>query len=143
MKFFPKLLFVFVFSLYTFSSCKSSKIILYYHDTSDIDDGEFFGDSGVSGFFSANKRVRIYKVKSHQVSSELKNIVSMLQQKGPDLEEDDGWYQYAFITTSHDTLYADHRVAYWKYKDAKGVFKSAYLKSDYLKAFVDSTAHPQ
>ena len=138
---FSKRLFILLLGTCMFSSCKSSKVILYYHDTSNIDDGEFFGDD-VSGFFHVNKRIYIYKVKSQRTSAELQNIVSTLQQKSADQEIDDGWYEYAFITKSNDTLYADYRVAYWKLKDSKGAWKSSYLKSDYLKSFVDSITHP-
>lgn len=58
----------------------------------------------------------IVKIKNKTLKKELFDIRDKIVAKNQILDFDDGYYTFAFITEK-DTLFADSRLQFWKYKD--------------------------
>ena len=94
------------------SSCKVITKI-YYHDTSNFDDGEIWGDNVVN-FFNNDMNIKITNNKSKELYSELENIRKEIVSKGTYIDNDDRPYEFAFITSRNDTIYSNGLIE-WRY----------------------------
>jgi len=96
-------------------SCSQKVTKIYYNDSSKVDDGEIFGEA-LHIFFIQDKSIHIYQIQSNNLNNELQKIKDSINSTLTSGELDDSRYTYAFITVSKDTLFADYRLSYWKYK---------------------------
>ena len=98
-------------------SCKTS-VIVYYHDTRNYDDGEIWG-SDLSLFFKNEEDIKINKIQSEEIYTELMKIKKELNLCENVVEIDDGFYEYAFVVKTTDTLYTNGAFEDWRYKNFK------------------------
>lgn len=109
------------------SACNRNLTIVYYNDTSKVDDGEIFGEQ-LQLFFTAAENIHISKIQSGKLNVELKKIKDTLNLMPRSTEPDDGYYGYAFITPAKDTLFSDYGLAYWKSNGKSVLYKNEELK---------------
>jgi hypothetical protein len=114
--------------LFMLLACNNKLTTLYYSDTSQVSDGEIFGEA-LNGFFYPNKHIYTYKIRLKNISQKLIEIKDSLSVKPKDIEPDDAYYDYAFITASNDTLFSDTRLKYWKYNSRGGLFDIGDMKT--------------
>ena len=119
---------LFVATCLALLSCGHNKIVVYFNDNTKVDDGEIFGEQ-LSTFFTPDKHIYVRKIQSNQLQKELNKISDSLSLVEQDQELDDGYYGYAFITSTNDTLYADYNLNYWKSNKKRKALTSEKLKT--------------
>lgn len=112
------------------TSCGHKLTAIYYCDNTKVDDGEIFGES-LGSFFDIDSNIHVYSVRSNRLDKELCKIRDSIKIVTSSLELDDGYYGYAFITSSRDTLFADYGLRHWKYRG-----KQLQYKGDFLNPFI-------
>ena len=116
-------------------SCSHKLTTVYYYDNTKLDDGDI-GANETHLFFKEDKNVHTYKVRSKLLDKELKKIKNSIKNSPAVKEIDDGFYGYAFITASKDTLFADYKLTYWR-SEGKGIIYS----NDSLKSIITKATH--
>ena len=105
--------------VFTILSCNNQKVVMYNHDNTQNDDGEIFG-SNLRPFFAHNSsNINVTTIKFNGFSKKLLSIKEKIQIKNNIIEPDDSYYEYAFINKK-DTLYADYRLEFWRFRN-KGI----------------------
>jgi len=120
------LMMVFLMSL---NSCSNKLTLVYYNDSRKVDDGEIYGEA-LHVFFIPDKNIQLYKIKRREINAVLFRIKDSLKNRPPTNEPDDGYYQYAFVTYKKDTLFADYRLNYWKYRNRISI----YINEEFISA---------
>lgn len=115
-------------------ACSQKVTSVYYYDNTKVDDGEIFGES-LERFFTRDENIHVYKVRSNKLEEELQKIKDSASAIPPSQELDDGYYGYAFITPSKDTLFAGYQLNYWKYR--RNIIS---YSNDNLKSLINSKA---
>jgi hypothetical protein len=121
-------------------SCNHHNAVVYFNDNSKVDDGEIFGE-GLHAFFSPDQNIYVRSINNPDLQRGLREIVDSLIKTSTNLELDDGYYGYAFVTSSRDTLFANYSLTYWKLKQkrmsitnakvtaiVRPIFQNPYLK---------------
>ncbi|HYC40779.1 MAG TPA: hypothetical protein VEB63_09840 [Chitinophagaceae bacterium] len=108
-------------------SCSQKLTVVYYNDSSKVDDGEIYGEALYS-FFDPDKNIHIYEIYSNDLDKKLQAVIDSISSRSLPQEPDDAYYNYAFITASRDTLFADYRLSYWKYHNKSVLYKNEKLK---------------
>ena len=98
------------------ASCSSKVIMIFYNDTSKVDDGEIFG-SELNRFFLKEESTLYFKTKSVYLDKELINIKKKSTVNSKFINKDDSYYSYAFITKQGDTLFANEHLDLWRYRN--------------------------
>ena len=125
------------------TACQSTKI--YYNDTSYICGGEIWG-SQLNLFFTQDEedewqRIKITESKSKKLYKQLQNIKKQIISCDSEkiyydsvfLYANEMFYDYAFITSSNDTLYCYKKWGRWRYKNKVIELDSVVLDIDNTK----------
>ena len=126
------------------TACQSTKI--YYNDTSYIDGGEIWGYE-LELFFTQEEEedgwqnIKIVESKSKKLSKQLQNIKNQIIDYGSEIIYYDSvfvyaneiFYDYAFITSSNDTLYCHKDWGEWCYKNKVAQIKNIVLDLPQIK----------
>lgn len=115
-------------------ACSQKITAVYYYDNTKVDDGEIFGES-LERFFVQDKNIHVYNISSNRLDEELQKIRDSIKSVPSSQELDDGYYGYAFITASKDTLFAGYELNYWKYN--RNVIN---YNNDVLKSIIETKA---
>ena len=116
-----------------FFSCNNKVISVFYYDTAKVNDGEI-GAQSTYLFFKKGERNFNIKINSNPLKTQLQKIKHDIDLRIIDYDFDDGFYGYAFITATEDTLYADYSWRYWRY-NGKGIL----YMNDTLKTIFEKT----
>ena len=115
------------FLIVAFLSCSPKTVAVYHYDNSKVDDGDITS-ANLNGFFSGDKSVHAYRLRSRVLNEQLQAIKDSIVRAKAVEDLDDGYYGYAFITAAHDTLFADYDLAYWRYESKSVAYKTLHLK---------------
>lgn len=106
------------FSLVVFliiTSCRNHEVVLHYYNGLNSDKNHTWSSS-LQVFFEKDREMTKVSINSKIVKKELSEIKNKIIAKNQILDFDDGNYSFAFINEK-DTLFADNRLEFWKYKD--------------------------
>ncbi|VXB72076.1 MULTISPECIES: hypothetical protein [Chryseobacterium] len=98
-----------------FFSCRSHEVALHYYNGLNSDKNHTWSSS-LQIFFEKDEEMTKVPIKSKILKEELSNIRNKIITKNQVLDFDDGNYSFAFINEK-DTLFADDRLEFWKYRD--------------------------
>ncbi|KFF08934.1 hypothetical protein IW15_22640 [Chryseobacterium soli] len=101
------------------TSCTSQKVVLYYYNGLDLNSNNTLGSS-LQIFFLENRDIMKVVIRDKNLKNEISIIKEKITSKNRIIVPDDGNYTFAFINKK-DTLFADDRLEFWRYKD-KGIF---------------------
>jgi hypothetical protein len=101
-------------------SCRSNKVSINIYDRPEIEEREVLGSNLKNFFKNHPQRIETFSVKSNKIQQEFLLIKNKIQINNNILDPfDDGSYKYCFINKK-DTLFADSRLGFWKFK-SKGI----------------------
>lgn len=112
------------------TSCTSQKVVMYYYNGLDLNSNSTWGSS-LQIFFLENRDMMKEVITDKNLKNEISIIKEKITSKNRIIVPDDGNYTFAFINKK-DTLFADDRLEFWRYKD-KGV---AYKLNDTSKNII-------
>lgn len=105
----------FIFSFFIVVSCCSQKVsLLYYNGLNSHNNWVLASSTQV--FFESDEEMAMVKIKNSTLRKELFDVKDKIVAKNQILDFDDSNYTFAFINKK-DTLFADYRLGFWKYKD--------------------------
>ncbi len=99
-------------------SCNNKKVMLYYYNGLEINKNSTWGSSLQIFFMEDQDMVRV-PIKNKDLENEILIIKEKIISTNNIIVPDDGNYTFAFISKK-DTLFADNRLEFWRYKD-KGI----------------------
>jgi hypothetical protein len=120
---------IFLLILLFIISCNNRATKLHYYD-GNINNGKYILASDLKSFF-LNNDIKKIPIKNKRVNKEISEIKQKIILKNQIIIPDDSYYVFAFVTEK-DTLYADSRLEFWRYKD-KGI---SYKLNDSLKNII-------
>lgn len=103
---------------------------MYYYNGLDLNSNSTWGSS-LQIFFLENRDMMKEVITDKNLKNEISIIKEKITSKNRIIVPDDGNYTFAFINKK-DTLFADDRLEFWRYKD-KGV---AYKLNDTSKNII-------
>lgn len=97
------------------TSCHNHEVALHYYNGLNSDKNHTWSSS-LQIFFEKDEEMTHVPIHSKIVKKELSEIKNKIIAKSQVLDFDDGNYSFAFINEK-DTLFADDRLEFWKYRD--------------------------
>jgi len=101
------------------TSCNNQKIVLIYSKNT-VNNSKYVIASDLKYFFSDNNDIKRVYLRNEKLSLKLEDIKQKIVTEHQIIIPDDSYYVFAFITKK-DTLFADDRLDFWRFKD-KGVY---------------------
>lgn len=101
------------------TSCSNQKIVLIYSKNT-VNNSKYVIASDLKYFFSENNDIKRVYLRDEKLSLKLEDIKQKIVAKHQIIIPDDSYYVFAFITKK-DTLFADDRLDFWRFRD-KGVY---------------------
>ncbi|MCX8533916.1 hypothetical protein [Chryseobacterium luquanense] len=98
-----------------FFSCRSHDVALHYYNGLNSNKNHTWSSS-LYIFFEKDEEMTKVPIKSKILKEELSNIKNKIITTNQVLDFDDGNYSFAFINEK-DTLFADDRLEFWKYRN--------------------------
>ena len=108
----------FLLILLIVTSCANQKVVMYYYNGLNINNNSTWGSS-LQIFFMENRDMMRMPIRDKNLKNEISIIKGKIISKNSIIVPDDGNYTFAFISKK-DTLFADDRLEFWRYKD-KGI----------------------
>jgi len=99
-------------------SCTNQNVVLYYYNGLEISKNNTWGSSLQIFFMEDYDMIRV-PIRKGELKDEISLIKTKIISKGKIIVPDDSNYTFAFISKK-DTLFADDRLEFWRYKD-KGI----------------------
>jgi len=78
--------------------------------------------SDLKSFFKNGDDVNLVLINDKKLEKELTKIKEKIQLVNNNIEPDDSYYERAFVFKS-DTIYADYRLEFWRYKNLGTTYK--------------------
>lgn len=100
------------------TSCTNQKVVMYYYNGLDLNSNSTWGSS-LQIFFLENHDMMKVVIRDKNLKNEISIIKEKITSKNRIIVPDDGNYTFAFVNKK-DTLFADDRLEFWRYKD-KGI----------------------
>lgn len=100
------------------TSCSNQRIALFYYNGT-ANNGKYVLGSDLKYFFLKDNDITKTLIESKRISKEFSKIKEEIIAKNNIVIPDDSYYVFAFLTKK-DTLFADNRLEFWRYKD-KGI----------------------
>ncbi len=100
------------------TSCSNQGTTLFYYNGT-TNNGKYVLGSDLKFFFLENNNIARTLIESKRINEEISKIKKEIYTKNNIIIPDDSYYVFAFITKK-DTLFADNRLEFWRYKD-KGI----------------------
>lgn len=105
-----------------FFSCSSKHQVTIYHYKNSTEPNAQILASDLKTFFKNEKNVYVLLIKDMKLEKELSEIKEKIQLVNNNIEPDDSYYERAFVSKS-DTIYADYRLEFWRYKNLGTIYK--------------------
>lgn len=96
------------------TSCKSKNVTMTYYGGMNYNNN-FIIETSLREFFEEDTEMKHVSFKSIGVKNELIDIRNRITAYNHVIDFEDGNYTFAFVN-DRDTLYADDRLVYWRYK---------------------------
>ncbi|MDR6464588.1 hypothetical protein [Chryseobacterium sediminis] len=110
---------IFALLVTVITSCSNQKIVLIYSKNT-VNNSKYVIASDLKYFFSENNDIKRVYLQNEKLSLKLEDIKQKIVAKHQVIIPDDSYYVFAFITKK-DTLFADDRLDFWRFRD-KGVY---------------------
>jgi hypothetical protein len=95
-------------------SCANQKTTLFYYNGS-MNNGKYILGSDLKYFFLGDDIAKV-SFKEQSLSEEMLEIKEKIILRNNIVIPDDSYYVFAF-TSKKDTLFADNKLEFWRYKD--------------------------
>lgn len=115
-------------------SCRNQKITLIYSNNT-VDNSKYVIASDLKYFFSDNRDIKRVYLRNEKLSLKTEEIKQKIIAKNQIITPDDSYYVFALILKK-DTLFADDRLEFWRYRDRGIYFKlEDKIKKEILKYY--------
>lgn len=113
-----KIIYLLLMLLIVAASCNNQRTaLLYYSGTAN--NGKYVLGSNLNYFFLKDGDIMKTFIDNKRFSKEISKIKEEIIGKNNIVSPDDSYYVFAFLTQK-DTLFADNRLEFWRYKN-KGI----------------------
>ncbi|QQV02979.1 MULTISPECIES: hypothetical protein [Chryseobacterium] len=113
-----KIKYLLLISLIVATSCSNQRTTLFYYNGT-TNNGKCVLGSDLKYFFLEDNDIARTLIENKRFNDEISKIKEEIITKNNIVIPDDSYYVFAFITKK-DTLFADNRLEFWRYKD-KGI----------------------